>query len=698
MSATALEPVPEQPVAAPVRRGREVRPMSSPKVSAGVVRWTACVAPGLALLVLWAVKDGGYDSTTWLAGAIGLTVLGAWSRLALGAAHRLGRYGRVALIALALYTAWSYASILWAVDKGTALIGSDRTLLYLLLFWFFARVDWSARRLELTLLVYTFGIGVFAAATLLELALGPASQLFQGGQLSAGLGYHNATAAMGTIGAAAAILLGSSQRRHLLARCGLAALAVACLELSLLAQSRGWLYTFPLIAVALLALAPERGRILLWAAIPFGCVLATLPWLLHGWAVSDGAVSGHVAAVNMQTARVALLSALAAGLLGLLLATGQRRYRLSRRGRRLARKVTHVLAVLAIAATAGAAVIAIQSGTIARGWHQFTTDAHSQRGVSHFTELGSGRYDMWRVAAHSFIRHPLGGLGQDNFAQAYLAARHTGEEPLWVHSLELRLLAQTGAVGLAAFCAFLVCALLAYRRAARDGDPTLRLALVAALVPATVWVVHGSVDWFWELPALSGAAFAFLGAAAALEPGREVFEHRAADRRAGIRRALRLVPALGALAISGVALWVMGTAYLSERALQEGRALAAVKPPAALHDLSLAASYEPLSSTPLTLGAGIELRRGHATSTLTWARAGLRRDPGDWVLWLEAGLADGKLGRLMAENAALARARALDPQEPVIALAQRRAGTRRPLTIVQAASMLAGRARRRVAP
>ncbi len=122
-------------------------------------------------------------------------------------------------------------------------------------------------------------------------------------------------------------------------------------------------------------------------------------------------------------------------------------------------------------AAVGAASVLISSGAAARGWHQFTTNAHVHPGVQRFADLGSGRYDFWRVAVNGFVAHPVGGLGQDNFAQAYVAARHTSEEPAWIHSLELRLLAHTGAVGFALFVAFVVCAIAAYRlRRQRRGD------------------------------------------------------------------------------------------------------------------------------------------------------------------------------------------------------------------------------------
>jgi hypothetical protein len=607
---------------------------------------------------------------------VGLVVLAVWARLVFGPGRGLGRRGRLALTALALYVAWSFASTLWAADKGTALTGSDRALLYLVLFALFASLDWTTRRLELALVAYLVGVGALSALVLAELALGPAPRLLQGGQLAGGLGYHNATAALGTIGALGSVLVGSSRHTRPLTRAALAAGAAACLEVSLLAQSRGWLYTLPLILAVVIAFAPARGRAVMWSMIPIGCVLATLPWVLHSWA-RPTAVS------DVATARSALLAALASGTIGLLVARLQQRYMLSTRGRRVTRAAGRAAAAAAVAAAAGVAAIAIGNGVVARGWRQFTIDTPVHSGVQRFGELGSGRYDFWRAGLRGFLAHPVGGLGQDNFAQAYLVARHTGEEPTWLHSLEFRLLAHTGALGFLLFAGFLVFAFGAYRLASRGADPRRRLALAAALVPLAVWAVHGSVDWFWEIPALSGAVFAFVGAAVALESPRR--------RKASSRLSLALIAPAGALVL-------FGSAYVGERALAAGRGLADSRPAAALVDLSLAARLEPLSSVPQTLAAGTELRAGNGAAALRLAEAGLRRNTGAWVSWLVDGLAAGQAGQPERERAALKRARALDPREPVIALAQRRAGTRAPLTIAEAESLLSARAQARVRP
>ncbi len=114
-------------------------------IDARAARLWLCAAPGLAFFLLWSARDGGYDATSWLLGGVALVTLAAWARLVFGPTRALGRRGRLALAALALYVAWSYASVLWAVDKGAALTGSHRALLYLLVFGLFAGLEWNTQ-------------------------------------------------------------------------------------------------------------------------------------------------------------------------------------------------------------------------------------------------------------------------------------------------------------------------------------------------------------------------------------------------------------------------------------------------------------------------------------------------------------------------------------------------------------------------
>ena len=50
-----------------------------------------------------------------------------------------------------------------------------------------------------------------------------------------------------------------------------------------------------------------------------------------------------------------------------------------------------------------------------------SSTAASQRAASHFGGLGSNRYDFWRVGLIEFERHPVQGIGTDNFLVPYLS-------------------------------------------------------------------------------------------------------------------------------------------------------------------------------------------------------------------------------------------------------------------------------------
>jgi hypothetical protein len=685
MSAIAIE--------APALRAEEIRAARPPTpVRASRPAWLV-LAPGLAivgLLVLWGADSGGYEPLTWYPSALVAAALLLATFLFLRSELvRPGRAARIALAALALYVAWSYLSISWAASPGDALTGSNRALLYLILFSQFAVLRWERRTLRIALSGFSLGIGVLAVVTIARLAHQPAPELLIDGRLAAPVGYQNATAALGSMAMLMAVALGSDRSRPPLLRAALAASATASLELALLAQSRGWLYTLPILLILFLAGARKRMRLTLSALIPAAAAAATLPWLAHSYSVADsssGALAETaVARADVATARAALLSIVGAGLAGMLLSWTDRRYAVVPRARATFKRLTRAAVATAAVALLPAGGILLADGALARGWHQFTRDAPSRPGISRFVELGSGRYDFWRVAIGAFVDHPFGGLGQDNFAQAYVASRRTAEEPRWIHSLELRLLAHTGLVGFALFLAFTVAALAAALRSMRTSRWRLNALGVATLMPLAVWLVHGSLDWFWEIPALSGPAIAFLGAATALGA-------RPASPARRRRWAAPLLALAGAAAVAAALL----PAYLGERQLARGQALAAANPPAALAALRSAASLEPLSSTPGLLAAAIELGAGDARGASGSLAQALRRDPENWLGWLERGLEEGASGNLAGESSALARAASLDPREPVIAIARSRAATLQPLTIGQAASMFAERVNQRV--
>src|ERR1700755_1916100 len=121
----------------------------------------------LVLLILWAAHDGGYDEDTWYWGALVLLALLAMVFGGLfGPLRRLGTATKVALGAFALYVVWSYASIAWAAYRGDALSGSNKALLYLLVFALCALSRWTPRRALWMTTAYTVAVGGVGALIL----------------------------------------------------------------------------------------------------------------------------------------------------------------------------------------------------------------------------------------------------------------------------------------------------------------------------------------------------------------------------------------------------------------------------------------------------------------------------------------------------------------------------------------------------
>src|SRR5205814_830668 len=138
----------------------------------------------------------------------------------------------LALAALAGYVLWSYASIAWAGSPGDALEGSNRALLYLVMFALMTSLPWTPQGLFVALVTYALGVGVIAFVILFRLAATDhVAALVIDGRLAAPTGYFNSTAAVFTIDALLAI--GLSSRRELPGLLRGVLLAVACAGLQL---------------------------------------------------------------------------------------------------------------------------------------------------------------------------------------------------------------------------------------------------------------------------------------------------------------------------------------------------------------------------------------------------------------------------------------------------------------------------------
>ena len=648
---------------------------------------------GVALMLVWAVQDGGFDSSTWYWGALVLlaTFAGVFAGVQRG--HlRLSRPSAIALGCFAAYVAWSYLSMTWAQYPGLALEGSNRALMYLLMFALLTSLPWTREAALGAILLLAIGVGVIAVVLLVRLASDDnVRALFVGGRLAAPTGYINSTAALFTT--EALVTIGLAARRSLPGplRGLLLAFATASLQLAIIVESRGWLFTLPIIGLVAIAVMPDRLRVAAAAVIPVVAALIPVRQLLR---VYQSGPTDPLGSLAMHAARPALMACVGAFVLGTLLAWGDGlpRGALLTPARR--RAIGGLLALIAVAGvlTAG---LAVSKGApfqfISHQWNGFSHETNIY-GSSHFTDVGSGRFDFWRVALHAFAAHPIGGLGQDNFGDYYLTHRHGGEEPSWTHSLELRLLAHTGIVGFLLFGGFLAAAITAAARTRRRGDlATQRLAAVM-LLPAVVWLIHGSLDWFWEVPALSGPALGFLGAAGGLGTALGVVPAATLERAPEERRRRLRVPTSAWIVAEAVALAcvtaVLAFPYLSAREVQLASHADSGNASAALKDLRLAAKLNPLSSDPGRLAGAIALRNGRWALAANQFGKSISAEPGGWFSWLGAGLAESALGEPERAHRDFSQANRIDARQPAVRAALQRVYSRTPLTSDEAFKLL----------
>ncbi|HLH15272.1 MAG TPA: O-antigen ligase family protein [Solirubrobacteraceae bacterium] len=672
----------------------------------------------LALFVVWAGSQAGYPLTHWAPGALVVLAL-----LALCAAIlrvrplRLSRPLKVALAAFAAYTALSFLSILWAGERAVAWEGADRTLLYLLVFALFA--CWPQRALTAALMLCAWvaamvALALFALLHVDAAGAGGLQALAPGGRLTYPSGYPNASAAQWLMPFWAAALLARGPRVPSLARGLLAGGAVLLAGVALLSQSRGSLYATPVMLVLVFALVPARVRsFVVFAPIAAG-VAALAPAALH---VGDRLAGGDVVPARVHAATTAiLLSALAVALVvaaGALLERAAER-RLSPRARTRAHRALGALALAALAAVLAGGAIAAGNPVVRAesAWHSFKGGygETSRSGPRLVSGLGSNRYDFYRVALDEFVAHPLLGIGADNFEQAYLAHGRSDETPHYPHSIEMRTLAQTGALGALLALVGLGAALVVAGGAMRGPDPLAALVAAAALAGFAYWLVHGSFDWFWEFAGLGAPAFALLGIACSLRRaprgvdgdagGRE---RGAAGRPTGARARARAAQGLTrgrgrghegtrrrvpggarAAALGVAALAVLACAaslaapWLSELEVQSAARVWTSDPASAYARLREAASLNPLSDEPDLVAGDIAVRYGELARAAHEFSAALARDRGDAYATLQLGAIASQRGRRAEAVRLLRRAERLDPREALVraALATVRAGRR----------------------
>jgi O-antigen ligase len=628
--------------------------------------------------------EGGYYPKAWYAAGVFLTALLLLTFLT-AERPRPGRVVAVAVLLFAAYAAWCHLSILWSQSDGLALEGAGRALVYLAVVALFAlwRVDAAGARVLLGLL----GLGIATIGVVELLRVDAAAQpleYFDDIRFSEPLGYMNGNVAMWAIGMLACLATAATREVPAAVRALALGGAAVLGPLSLMGQSRGWALALPLALLCFVSLGPGRPRKLIVVLAAAACTALAADAAL---ALHDQFDPGSFDSELSDAVRATLLAGLAGTVLGLAGSLADRRLA-PRPGPplRTRRLVGGGVAAAAVLVAAALLVTGDLGGRVGDAWDSFKKgEAHAPKGTSRFSTAGTNRYDVWRVAWNVTKEHPLAGVGADAFQPEYLRRGRSTEEPRFAHSLELGVLAQTGLVGAALLFGALACLVLQALRTIRRAPPAARAAAGAALTIFVYWFLHGSVDWFWELPALAGPALAMLALAGALGSARSPARTGSLSGRARIA-----VSAAAMLAALSFALPAVAERNIS-RATKTWRTDRA----AAYDLLDRAAALNPLAARANLTAGTIALRTRDLARAEREFEEARSREPYDNYAWLELGLIASAQGERDRSAAYLARADALTPRDEIVQDALRAARRGRRLNPATVNARLLKRARLR---
>jgi O-Antigen ligase len=605
-------------------------------VSARAVQRGSAVVVGLAPACL-AFANGGYFSSSW--GWIALVF--AWlAAIGLaGAPPALGR-GVVIVGVLALFSAWSLVSALWAPAVVDSFDSAERSLVVLLgTLAFLVLIRRS--QLEATFVATVLGIFavcVYALATRLFPDHAGAPDVVAGYRLARPIGYWNGLGIYAAIGLAIALgMAGVTKRTVRLAF----ALPIPILATTLyFTYSRGATIALAVGLLATFAVSPTR-----------------LVWLLRAGAVALPAIVGVAVATQspaLTTAgarvdaiaddghRLALLLAALSCLSVALALVPADRFRVSQGVERV---VTWLVG--------GACLVAIVAGLAAVGgptglWDKFSAAppaTHGELNQRLFSFSGSYRTPLWRQALDEYEAHPLLGGGAGSYEGYYLEHRTRPDKVRNAHNLYLETLAELGPIGaLLLFGALVYPFVFVWRMRAQSVIPALSGAYVAFLL-------HLSVDWDWQLTAVAVTGL-YCGVAI-------LVASRGQDERQPMSRVARRVlfgTASAAVLVSFVV--VVGNLSLSQAA----SAAQTADWEGSARDAQRAHTWAPWSSEPYRLLGEAQLGQGNAKAAAATFRRAIDKSPRDWNLWFD--LARTTLGATQRD--ALVHAAKLNPLSPEI--------------------------------
>jgi hypothetical protein len=487
-----------------------------------------------------------------------------------------------------------------------------------------------------------------AVLTAVELVWGArVDARFDFGRLTSPIGYVNAQGAAFLLAFWPAVSLAARRDLGAAMRALAGAAATAMLAAWLVTQSKGGGIALAAAAVVVLAVSPARLRLAVPAAVAGVLVAGSYGTLTDPFPVRDrtGPLIDAGQAAGMRILVLAVVGAAVIAAYALL----DERLTIAGDTRRLLGRVAAGALIVCVVA-AGAALLVREHhpvGWLHGRWDDFKTLPTHESGSSHLLNLGSNRYDFWRVALNEFRAHPVAGIGSRGWDVAYLRHGRSDETPRRSHSLELDTASELGIVGLALLALLFVPLFAGLVRRARED--VLGAGLLGA---AAYFAVHSAADWIWTFPAV-GIVFFLLAGTGLSGDDPPALPGRAAWTGAAVAAAVAV------LAFAPV--WVSAsiTSHVAEHPGSDPHA-----------DLAWARRLDPLSTDPLVTEAQLAKTPAAELSPL---RRAVSKEPQAAALRYLLGDALLRAGQEQAARRELDEAHRLAPRDPLIAAALRRA-------------------------
>jgi hypothetical protein len=552
---------------------------------------------------------------------------------------------------LAAFAVWCGITLVWSVAPDRTWAEVNRGVAYTLVVVLAIAVGSSAPRaiervaggwlaLAVVVALYALGGKLIPGVHVLGLDFdktGFASRLREP------LQYWNALALVCVLALPIALRVTTDVARRPVVRCAaICALFVlmACLGMT---YSRGGLMAMTAAVVVMTLLGGQRLRGL---AVFGTTIVALIPVL--ALAFSRPALKGvHVPLSERSPDGIVLCMVMAGSLLGLLIAAWGL-LRLEERAVWDDEKTRMVWRGLASAAAVFALIVALGIATSKGGpgqfahdaWHEFTkTSQDKDSDPTRLVSSNSGnRWVWWEEAAGAWRDRPFGGWGAGSFPVTHLMYRRVELDVLQPHSVPLQFLAETGIIGATialGALGFLLFAALARVRAMTEGrERDLAVALFAG---AVAWLVHGLVDFDWDIPGVTVPALLFLGVLVAVpvrQEERAALAARSTDGGSVVPRALALAVACIVLGL------VMVSSLLPEWADSKASSAVAVTTQAREPELQNAAAeadagarLDPTSVRSLLVAADLAQNRGRLLDARRYLLRAVDRQPYDLTSW-----------------------------------------------------------------